>query len=593
MNTSHYISLNSCGGQLGNKLFCIASAYILGNYLKVPVYIPIQDLNYVRYRGFLNVNNSVSNIKRVPVFLDSRDGINHQDVSLWGKNNTSFLKNLFDNINKPVFKIGENDIVVHYRNLFDCKKSEKKYDQQFKALIKKFIVNVVQNHRKKYPYARVSIVYMDCKNNELSDIKELLMPCETVSRSMVDDFLFVKNHKHIVLTPSTFGWWASYLSHKSTYIYYPLLNARSKWGFTSWCNHILPSDPRFAFYDVFTGEKVVSSRARERCENIMKLCLLYDECNLQEKILQVPPTEHIYNPANYKPNFKTTGFCGQRLCSLPFSGYTKIPVWMYVEHNNIDALSQEMVKLNIRNLKRFAPDDEFDVHIFNRSEASKLVVLPKEWKMCENACFSDIVRTAIMAQHGGIYIDADVLVNRPLSIISNDLKWFDIVSYESQNQNCKNGYFSSNFLATRPGVHAYKLAYETLVKKMKKKCYKNNEMTKCKIGWAEFGEVTSHYITHKLVSEKNLSLKCYSGTESFTPWGHSKKYNMFHIYTASTDDNSCKSKEMDLICEGKKIKNFYNRIAYHTFNSIHGRFYSNINMTKEKYVISELYKKIL
>ena len=107
---------------------------------------------------------------------------------------------------------------------------------------------------------------------------------------------------------------------------------------------------------------------------------------------------------------------------------------MYVEDDGRTPLSNQMVTLNVALLKKNAPSDRFVVHIFNRSEAGKLLDLPREWPRCGNdgACFSDLVRTAIMAQRGGIYIDADVIVNKPLTQIADDLKQFDIVSYASR-----------------------------------------------------------------------------------------------------------------------------------------------------------------
>ena len=114
------------------------------------------------------------------------------------------------------------------------------------------------------------------------------------------------------------------------------------------------------------------------------------------------------------------------------------------------------------------------------------------------------------------------------------------------------------------------------------------------VRWAEFGEHTSHPITRELAASKKLAMKCYSGRESFTPSGNNKQYNMFHIYTAPFTNDSCHAKGEDLMCQSSAVPNFYNRLAYHTFNSIHGKLYASLpNITTSRYVISNLYKHVL
>jgi len=131
---------------------------------------------------------------------------------------------------------------------------------------------------------------------------------------------------------------------------------------------------------------------------------------------------------------------------------------------------------------------------------------------------------------------------------------------------------------------------------MKKVCYTKNKLSTCRKSWAGFGEEILHPITRNLSKHKKIAIKCYDGLESFVPHYPKEYKSMFHIYKEhfnKTDVNSCRSDKLDLICRGKKIKNFYNRMAYHVFNSINGKFYSSINVTNSNFVISDLYKKVL
>ena len=47
------------------------------------------------------------------------------------------------------------------------------------------------------------------------------------------------------MTPSTFGWWAAYLSTVAEHIYFPLIEVFTHWGAFTWVELEPHGDPRF------------------------------------------------------------------------------------------------------------------------------------------------------------------------------------------------------------------------------------------------------------------------------------------------------------------------------------------------------------
>ncbi len=281
---------------------------------------------------------------------------------------------------------------------------------------------------------------------------------------------------------------------------------------------------------------------------------------------------------------QTTGTCASRPCSPAFAPDAVIPVWMYLQvPKDADRLPRAVTSLNLRLVERYAPPPRFVIRVLNRTSAAQAVRLPVEWPLCtDEAAFSDMLRTAVLAQYGGIWLDSDVIVNQPLERVVQDLQVYDLVSYASANQPCRHGAFSSNFVAARPGTDAYRQAFSGVEAVMRRVCYKGGALRSCRVPWAELGERILHPITRNLTAHNRLSIKCFSGDESFTPgFSRVRELNMFRIYTVSTNASSsvwCRRDHLDLQCRRGQtintIHRFFDRIAYHTFHSLFAKRYA-------------------
>ena len=101
------------------------------------------------------------------------------------------------------------------------------------------------------------------------------------------DFLWMQKARHLVLSPSTFGWWSAYLSERAVAIHYPVLPMFSPWGPTMWCHMLPEDDSRYVFHDPWArmqwrGGTRSSHGARRRCDVYMRACLQSHSCALSE-----------------------------------------------------------------------------------------------------------------------------------------------------------------------------------------------------------------------------------------------------------------------------------------------------------------------
>ena len=89
------------------------------------------------------------------------------------------------------------------------------------------------------------------------------------------------------------------------------------------------------------------------------------------------------------------------------------PVWVWYEYKNAP---DRYIQLNLQALRRQAPASHFNIILVNRSNiASYVPDLPDAfWRLPKPVAFSDAGRLALLATHGGIYLDADFLVLRSL-----------------------------------------------------------------------------------------------------------------------------------------------------------------------------------
>lgn len=166
-------------------------------------------------------------------------------------------------------------------------------------------------------------------------------------------------------------------------------------------------------------------------------------------------------------------------------------------------LCKEPILLRPSNVKTYVPD------------------LPDEYAKVYSQAQSDLVRYAVLHRHGGIYLDTDVLVAKDLSPIITEIANYDLISYETEGQNCTQlGTFSSNIMAGRKGSKVHGAIWEAQKNALARLC--SNSTKSCQVGWAQLGERVSHKVLHDMqqaVTEPSSEPRvlCYGGQESFVP----------------------------------------------------------------------------
>jgi hypothetical protein len=119
---------------------------------------------------------------------------------------------------------GENDIVLHHRSGDITPGVYPNKDEQKKIKTEKHHIcpfSYYTNILDKISYNNVWIVAQDKNNNIVQDLKKKYN-AKVISGYIIDDFLFMKNAKKIILSVSTLCWWAAWLSD-ATEIHYPLI----------------------------------------------------------------------------------------------------------------------------------------------------------------------------------------------------------------------------------------------------------------------------------------------------------------------------------------------------------------------------------
>ena len=321
-------------GFIGNKLFAIAAAIALADAMRLPLAIPWKVTSALSRKGFpcLRTSPSLKSVSRSSLHYvrpNQLYGSNFQDLSIWGTSNGSGLptnrphsSEWLDLMRRSIRPIADNttlaplpaddDLVIHFRDLRDCagwksagngtkaastyrttRRFRWFYQMDLFAPPQAFYDLVISKHMVQHPHARVWLVSQPCERMHptilalrsrwrlhfLKDHDDALTCTSAAScKSAGLDFVWMLAARHLVLSPSTFGWWPAFLSLRAEAIHFPIYPPFSPWGAHMWC-HILPEDdPRYLFHDAWEhvtwrGGTSGGREARRRCDVYIRACL--------------------------------------------------------------------------------------------------------------------------------------------------------------------------------------------------------------------------------------------------------------------------------------------------------------------------------
>ena len=156
-----------------------------------------------------------------------------------------------------------------------------------------------------------------------------------------------------------------------------------------------------------------------------------------------------------------------------------LPVWVWHDYNN--SAPARYIQLNLRALRRHTPTSHFVLQLVNRSNIAQHVPdLPDAfWRLPNQVAFSDAARLALLATHGGLYVDTDFLILRSLVPVAELLQRVDIVGYpfspphgsaQSSAACAASGQLSANFLAARPNNTMFRRAWDHFRQLLPRRC---------------------------------------------------------------------------------------------------------------------------
>jgi len=163
-----------------------------------------------------------------------------------------------------------------------------------------------------------------------------------------------------------------------------------------------------------------------------------------------------------------------------------------------------IVALNVQTWFKHAPPGT-ELVLVNESNFRSLIPdAPEElFRLPYAASKSDVVRAAVLYHHGGLYLDTDFVVMKPLSSIFAKLEeGWDVVAYGDdpviQTGQCMGNTFTSNFMAARKGNIVSGTWWENIKAKLTRTC--------------DAGDFHEEKVCcHEAFSERH---------ECHIPWGH-------------------------------------------------------------------------
>jgi hypothetical protein len=321
----------------------------------------------------------------------------------------------------------------------------------------------------------------------------------------------------------------------------------------------------------------------------------------------------------------------------------KIPVWVlysFTEQNK-----NSLIELNIKAMRRHL-GNKFELVLVNETNERQLVPdLPEEYfRLPDFGARSDAMRAALLAKHGGIYLDGDVLITQNLDTFGQRLANNDVVAYTTEGQDCNKGHFSSNAMACKKGSKMFAGWWNEAKREMRQKCdfiekedLKNGvccytptgESRRCHVNWGGLGETLGHKELKKLLGEDQKTKEQKAGSQPRSravkdPFKISCLQEKSYMglapdpqgkilwrelmapprvgETTKCNGNDCPCWEPprkpwgDLECaDGKKVQNFFGRPGFHLFSHINGHYGKRPEeeILKGTWVVSRLYRAAL
>eukprot|EP00747_Dinoflagellata_sp_TGD_P197147 gnl/TRDRNA2_/TRDRNA2_68158_c0_seq1.p1 gnl/TRDRNA2_/TRDRNA2_68158_c0~~gnl/TRDRNA2_/TRDRNA2_68158_c0_seq1.p1 ORF type:complete len:421 (-),score=34.39 gnl/TRDRNA2_/TRDRNA2_68158_c0_seq1:127-1227(-) len=195
------------------------------------------------------------------------------------------------------------------------------------------------------------------------------------------------------------------------------------------------------------------------------------------------------------------------------------PIWAWWDYKNeIPAITRACYQSWLIH----APTPLFEIRLVNDSNIHDWLpdLPPESYRMPYPSATSDLIRAGLLAKHGGLYLDTDILLKESLLRVTELLESSDVVAYTIDGQDCQTGSFSSNFLAGIKGNRLSKTWYTEAKQQLTRRCplpqeqdldnrqgvccyHPNGTARQCHVNWAGLGEVIGHPVLRSILRDEN------------------------------------------------------------------------------------------
>ena len=275
-NATHYVFTPITTARQGNRMFCLATAIVMALKQRLPLFVPLRYVLAMHADGFPCVRSSRGLDVKIRGSFTAHIGSRQLEGSIsppfngsegvfslgsWAGFEPTKIREVLQRtfLSRPLNlteRPERHDLVFYYRDLSDCNRWRVRNSEHRKrdahighmhAALAMYSATM-QSHRARHPNARLWIQTEACSVRAPIVVKLREMWNGTRIHSTGSkqyDFQWMQSATHIMLTPSTFGWWAAYLSTVAEHIYFPLIEVFTHWGAFTWVELEPHGDPRF------------------------------------------------------------------------------------------------------------------------------------------------------------------------------------------------------------------------------------------------------------------------------------------------------------------------------------------------------------
>jgi len=293
-------------------------------------------------------------------------------------------------------------------------------------------------------------------------------------------------------------------------------------------------------------------------------------------------------------------------CNTTVYKPSRIPVWVWWDWKD---KIPTMFRLNLRTWEQHIPKDKFELHLLSPSTIHRFLPgIPEAFFRLYHAAKSDFLRAALIAVHGGVYLDGDMLLSHDLSLAVADLleDKVDVLPYEGPGDHCP-GSYTTNFMAGKKGNALSKQWIEITLHQMvqtcslpesenhrepvKVCCYQKDwcPRNECHVAWGD--------ISHPPTDVKDARLGCIKFNRGFSSTMTGQE--LFWTFAKEKGRARCwldPQAPADLVCDKAYLKDFWLRNGHHLYNMLNG--YQVGSKSEEAVlagdtVVAELYRRSL